>query len=227
MCDMTHSHVWHDPFTCVTWLIGTLRISMCGIGFIVAVCCSVLQCVAVCCSVMHCVAVCCSVQYVFPCVTHTFVTQSCVWHDSFTCDSFECVTRLIHTAIHMPSNWLGVACMRVCVCMCVYVDTYICTRHGVFLRVWEGTYLYTSQGDVWTSPWACAYDMCVSVHGLCMCVRKYIYIYTYTYLHQNSTKKLGVFVQKSLIVAVCRGLLQCVAVCRSALQCVAVCCGVL
>jgi len=21
MCDMTHSHVWHDSFTCVTWLI--------------------------------------------------------------------------------------------------------------------------------------------------------------------------------------------------------------
>jgi len=51
---MTHTHVWHDSFTRVTWLIHT-----CDMTHRVAVFCSVLRCVAahrsVCCV---CVAVC-------------------------------------------------------------------------------------------------------------------------------------------------------------------------
>jgi len=42
LCDMTHSYVCHDSFTCAACVCSC-----------VAVCCSVLQCVAVCCSVMR------------------------------------------------------------------------------------------------------------------------------------------------------------------------------
>jgi len=108
--DMTHSHVWHDPFTCVTWPIHMcdmthshvwhdllvhyvfLCVALVSLLQCVAVCCSVLQCVVVWCTVLQCVAVCNTCFHVWlirswrnhVCdTTHSHVTHLNVWHDSF------------------------------------------------------------------------------------------------------------------------------------------------
>ena len=79
ICDMTHSHVCHDSFmcmTCVAWLIHVrdmtasfvwMRsclqgcvcecVSVCEARVVYNKCCIVLQCVASCCSVLHRVCV--------------------------------------------------------------------------------------------------------------------------------------------------------------------------
>jgi len=67
MCDMTHSYVWHDSFTCVTWLIHTRDPTHSHVWHDSCIC----------------------VTWII----HMYdMTHSYVWHDSFTC-----VTWLIHT----------------------------------------------------------------------------------------------------------------------------------
>jgi len=69
MCDMTHSYVWHDSFTCVTWLIHmcdmTRTWALRGQG--------------------RCWGACRHASFIRD------MTHSYVWHDSFIC-----VTWLIH-----------------------------------------------------------------------------------------------------------------------------------
>jgi len=108
----------------------------------VAVCCSVLQCVAVCCSVLQCV-----VQWrqketkAAICTTTTKhlirvpwlinvcdMTHEWVWHDSFMCVSFKCVTWLVHVR---DITHLYATCLR----HVSFDMTHSNMRHDSFTRV--------------------------------------------------------------------------------------------
>ena len=89
MCDMTRSHVWHDSFTYVTWLIH-----MCDMTRFSCVTWLIHMCDMTHSHVWH-------DSFLMSDMTHSHM-----WHDSFTCvtwlvsyewhDSFTCVTWLIH-----------------------------------------------------------------------------------------------------------------------------------
>ena len=110
MCDMTHSHVWHDSFTYVTWLIHTCDVTHPRVW-----------------------------HDSFTCVAWLIhmrdVTHSHVWRDPFTC-----VTWLIHMCDMTHSHvwhysftcvtWLNHLCDM----------THSCVCHNLFTRVTSLTY---------------------------------------------------------------------------------------
>jgi len=109
MCDMTHSHVWHDSFTCVTWPI--------------------YMCDMIHSHVWHDSFVCVK-SLIYMCdMTHPYV-----WHDSFMCltrtrqyvwyNSFTCVTWLIHTST---------PCVTWLIHMCDMTNSYV--WHHSFIRL--------------------------------------------------------------------------------------------
>jgi len=117
MCDMTHSDVWHDSFTCVTWLI-----QMCDITH--------FKCVTwLISSVWH---------DSFRCVTRLIymrdMTHSDVWRDSFhICDmthSYVWRVSFKHDTTHSHEwhdTFICVTCrIRIC------VMTYSNVRHDSF-----------------------------------------------------------------------------------------------
>jgi len=96
VCDMTHSHVWHDSFMCVTWLIH-----MCDMTHLHDTFTCVTWLIHVC-DMTH--------SHVWH-VTHddlyvTWLIQSHGWHDSFMC-----VTWLIHMCdmTHLHEQAVGEA----------------------------------------------------------------------------------------------------------------------
>ena len=72
MCDMTHAHVWHDSFICVTWLMtpSCEHHNLC------------LSHVCLWCNVPCQAALCDIIQASFTCVTW-LMTRSHAWHDSW------------------------------------------------------------------------------------------------------------------------------------------------
>jgi len=95
MCDMTHSHVWHDSFTCVTWLIHMCEMTDSRVWHELFTCVTWL--IHMCTCVTWLIHMCD--------MTHSRVWH--VWHDSFTC-----VTWLIHTCdmTHSCDTWRNRTC---------------------------------------------------------------------------------------------------------------------
>jgi len=107
---VTHSHVWHDLFTCGTWLTGDcdlcrdrrllkrlLMYVTCDIHVYVCMYVCMHACACMCACMYVCMFATCMcllrrlLMYVTWLIYMRHLTQSYVWHDSFTC-----VTRLIH-----------------------------------------------------------------------------------------------------------------------------------
>jgi len=81
MCDITHTHVWHDSFTCVTWLFHVCSMTHACmlhnlytcVTLLFHICDMTLSRVCVCMHVCDCVCVC--------------VKSVCAWHDEFKTSS--------------------------------------------------------------------------------------------------------------------------------------------
>jgi len=113
-CDMTPSHVRHDSLLCVAWLIHVCDMthSHNGLGIhvhsCVAVCCSVLQCAAVCCSVLQCVAVCCGVlRCVAVCCCIMQCARSHAWLECQSPGSLASRTTFSTYLRSTASEWFG------------------------------------------------------------------------------------------------------------------------
>jgi len=105
MWDMTHSYVWHDSFTCVTWLVHMFDMSRCNTAILgVYMCHSFGTWLIRICDMTH--------SYLwhdsFICVTWRIhmcdMTHSYVWHDAFICVTWRihmCAISLFNTSIFM------------------------------------------------------------------------------------------------------------------------------
>jgi len=191
VCDMTHSHVWHDAFTCVTWLIHMCETThshvwqwalMSALRHLVDVC-TVWQDSFICtnffcfdmthsyaCHLSPWVPCDKSLRYVLFDMTHLYVdlTYSYVsWHDSFICAHLS--------ALHMCSSkcpmltWL------------IHMLTWrIHMRHGMtrsYVLIWvpcgiwlryvlfDMTYLYVNMTHSYV-PWHDSF-MCAHLIALC------------------------------------------------------------
>jgi len=145
ICDMSHSHVWRDSIVRALWL----RLHVCDLIYISAI--IIYFCPA---STPHCRQrlIC------VPWLLHKCdVFQSCVWHDTFTCDvtylcvcrdSFICATWHIHTC-DMSHSYVGhllqpflqphshrrFKCMTWLIHMCDVTHSYMCP-HTIVCVTW-------------------------------------------------------------------------------------------
>jgi len=86
--NLTHSHAWHDPFICVTWVIHACDIIQSHAVHDWFICVTWHICI---CDMTHLYAWHDSLTYVTRLIYMQYTTHSHAWHDSF-----QCVTWLIH-----------------------------------------------------------------------------------------------------------------------------------
>jgi len=102
ICDMTHSYVWHDSFTCVTWLLQNAWVDSCVAWLIWGD--MTHSCVTY---VWHDLFICIT-QWIRGDMTHSHVTYNRMWHDLITCDmTFMCdMTHSYVLHISFEGTWL-------------------------------------------------------------------------------------------------------------------------
>ena len=163
-CDMTHSHVWHDSFICVTWLIRIYEIPpSCFLDRWHDSFSCVIRLIHMC-DVTH--AHVCHDSFI--CVTWRMpmcvMTHSYVWHDSF-----PCVTWLVHTCdmtySHVRHDYAH-----------AWRDLSSCvTYHHHVVSTVEMTHSYVSH-----DPFICVTCLCV-IWLMPMCDMTHIYVWHYSY----------------------------------------------
>jgi len=129
MCNMTRSHVWHDSFTCVTWLVHVCDVtrshvwhdSFTSVPWLVHVC---------------------------------DMTCSRVWHDSFTC-----VTWLVHMCDMTRSHVWCDSCIQMAkhaYLVCICDNSCVCTTCDL-MCIYDMTYMWKSRVTHIEGPWVLSY----------------------------------------------------------------------
>jgi len=129
MCDMTHSHVWHDSFTCVTWLIHMCDMTHAHVWDDSFACVTWLTNI---CSYFLCVW--CDLLCLICVMTHSHM-----WHDSRTHDSrthIMCVLWLVMSHMCHDSftcvTWLTNTWLTNTHCVCCDLLCLICVDSFTF-----------------------------------------------------------------------------------------------
>jgi len=195
MCDVTRSHPWHVPATCVTWLIHTCKVSFIWVTPLVHMS-----------DMTHALY---DVIHLFvSCVQgKTFKQKSACcaslrwarWHRCVCVCACVCVfmQKAIQTEERMWCEFALGAITQVCVCVCVYVCMCVCVYVCMCVCVYACMCVYkhtlkqksTCCANSSLARWCSGVYVCVYIYpfiDIWIYLYIHIFIYTYIYIYTNT-----------------------------------------